>query len=188
MILNSLKEWCNDIKNTNDAIKKEQEDIVKNEKNLNIEKLLKNTQYISKIKNNQQLFDEELVKLNNNINNYEKVLLKYLNPPKTDNYKSWKPEDIVKWIITLDGGVYAQYTDKLLKALKENELSGDDLKDLTKNDLFLFGVNVFKHRVNLMKHFERLVHGGSNDDDNGDDENGGGNDKNQTDGQDEGEN
>jgi len=74
MILNSLKEWCNDIKNTNDAIKKEQEDIVKNEKNLNIEKLLKNTQYISKIKNNQQLFDEELVKLNNNINNYEKSI------------------------------------------------------------------------------------------------------------------
>jgi len=36
-------------------------------------------------------------------------------------------------------------------------MTGEDLKDLTKNDLFLFGVSVFKHRVSLMKHFENLT-------------------------------
>jgi len=41
-------------------------------------------------------------------------------------------------------------------------MQGEDLKDLTKNDLFLFGVSVFKHRVQLMKHLENLMSGNVN--------------------------
>jgi len=134
----------------------------KQEQKINLEKLLKNTQYINKIKQTRSMFEQEMKKLDDSINHYETNLQKFLSVPNAENWKAWSPPDIIKWIISLDGGVYAQYTDKLLKSFSENQMQGEDLKDLTKNDLFLFGVSVFKHRVQLMKHFENLMSGNVN--------------------------
>jgi len=77
--------------------------------------------------------------------------------PNVDNYKSWSPESIVKYVMTLDDGIYEQYTEQFLASLKENEMTGEDLPELNKNDLFSFGIKVFRHRVTLIKHFQKLA-------------------------------
>jgi hypothetical protein len=126
---------------------------------VNIDKLLKNAQYISKIKQSKQIFEKEYVNLNENINNYDSSLHKYLNPPSLNNYKLWKYDDIVKWVISLDNGIYASYGKQLFEMLKQNQMTGEDLKDLNRTDLASFGIKVFKHRVAILKHIDNLVNG-----------------------------
>lgn len=172
IVSSSMKEWHNAIKLINENIKKQEENIGNNKnksKNKgNLDKLLKNAHYISVIKQNKKKLEKELKDFDDNLVSYEKALQKYLIPPKKDNYKTWNSDDIIKWIITLDSGAFIVYTKKLSKALQENQITGDDLKDISRNDLSLFGVTVFKDRVRLMKHFESLVSGGSSDNDDND--------------------
>jgi len=85
----------------------------------------------------------------------KKQVIQNLKPQQKD-FRKWQAGDLIKWIITLDDGIYNVYTDKLYKAFKDNQITGEDIQQIGKNDLFLFGVTVFKHRVQLLKHFESL--------------------------------
>ena len=73
------------------------------------------------------------------------------------------PKEICRYIISLDNNNFAQYTDKLQKSLVENDLDGDDIKDICKNDLIPFGISKFKHRTIIYNGLQKLVNGNVND-------------------------
>ena len=52
-----------------------------------------------------------------------------------ENYKNWNYDNITDWIISLDDGIYEKYENKLREILKDEEMCGDLLSNLDKNDL-----------------------------------------------------
>jgi len=83
--------------------------------------------------------------LNDNDNNKNKL-----------NYKSWNCEDIMKWILTLEDGMFLDYCESLMEQFLFQNVKGKDLVNFDKNDLFGFGINTFSHRQSLFTHFQNL--------------------------------
>ena len=82
-------------------------------------------------------FDLNL-KINNNNNKY--------------NFQSWKTEDLIKWILTLNNGIFSQYCESLLN----QKITCTDIINLNKNDLLKLGINNISHSQNLIIHFQNL--------------------------------
>ena len=92
-------------------------------------------------------FDLKL-KINNN-NKYNKYNF---------NYKLWKTEDLIKWILTLNNGLFSQYCESLLN----QKITGKDIINFNKNDLLKFGINNISHSQNLIIHFQNLNNSSDN--------------------------
>eukprot|EP01083_Nonionella_stella_P197912 727195_1 len=79
---------------------------------------------------------------------------KVLNPK---DYVHWKYNEIVDWIISLNTSKFAKYRDKLMGTLKNEEIDGSCLSELTVNDLHRFGVDAFKDKQRIIKEIQKLV-------------------------------
>jgi len=104
----------------------------------------------------KEMIKQDLKELMDHLQLVKGLIESNLNP-KIENYKNWSPESIVKYVISLDKGIYKPYAEPLLEALKQNQMTGEDLPELNKNDLFSFGVKIFRHRVALIRHFQKLA-------------------------------
>ena len=69
--------------------------------------------------------------------------------------QNWGPKDICRYIISLHKD-YKVYSIKLEKALIENDVNGEDIQDLTRNDLIPFGITKFAHRTKILNALHKL--------------------------------
>jgi len=111
---------------------------------------------VATLQQTKEMIKQDLKELMDHLQLVKGLIESNLNP-KIENYKNWSPESIVKYVISLDKGVYQPYAETLLQSLKENQMTGEDLPELNKNDLFSFGVKIFRHRVSLIRHFQKLA-------------------------------
>ena len=77
-------------------------------------------------------------------------------------YKIWNDEQIFIWIMSLDGGRYKQYEDKLKKNLKIQQIKGEDLGAMEGGDIIDLGITAFKDKKALLSSIKKLVNQDSN--------------------------
>ena len=58
-----------------------------------------------------------------------------------NNYMEWNHHDIIIWIMSLDNGIFSHYQDILSNALKLENVTGDDLKDVDYRDIVGWGLD-----------------------------------------------
>ena len=93
--------------------------------------------------------------LDKTVFNLKKKLENQLKP-NVKNYEKWDIMAMLIWICSLDDGKYKRYSKSLKDSFIKNEVTGQDLPDMTRQDLTQFGVTVFKDRVQLEKYFQSL--------------------------------
>eukprot|EP01084_Bolivina_argentea_P141748 249064_1 len=73
-------------------------------------------------------------------------------------YKLWNVKQILIWIQGLENGRFKKYIDKLQHGFEKSEIIGEDLPDLTRNDLSSppFDIGNFRDRKQLEMHFKSL--------------------------------
>ena len=81
-------------------------------------------------------------------------------------FESWKHEQIIAWIMSLEDGRFKKYNDILSKCLSEEDVKGVDLKSVDVIDIRGWGVVNFSDRKALFGNIKSLVNG-NNDNDNG---------------------
>ena len=95
---------------------------------------------------NNQLLDNEkeyqltIKKLNDEIDNLK---LKCLD---IYNYEQWNSQQIVAWMISLDEQRFNKYRDTLLYHLNEEEIIGNDLKQMNEIDLQRWHIKSFNDK------------------------------------------
>lgn len=81
------------------------------------------------------------------------------------NYKqNWEAKDIVRYVCLLEDGKFASLADALLDSFVEQGITGAELLDIEKNDLFTMGVKNFKDRTKIYKYFQNLKSNEGDDD------------------------
>ena len=73
-----------------------------------------------------------------------------------DNYLNWDHNDILRWILGLDDGLFVVYEDQLRYALNGNKIKGVQLGKIEYDDIDAWGVTDFKHNEILQKYFQNL--------------------------------
>ena len=86
----------------------------------------------------------------------EKELLqrKTIDP---SNFVNWDHEDILSWIVSIDGGYFDKYRSILSKELNDCNLRGSDLSALNSADIRGLGVKVFHDAKKLERHIQQLI-------------------------------
>ena len=74
-----------------------------------------------------------------------------------NNFYNWKSDDILEWILSLDNGLFVEYKEILNKSLNEENLNGQNLDKVDKEDIKIWGVKDFEHRRKLYQHFQSLT-------------------------------
>ena len=86
---------------------------------------------------------------------YEELLNAKNNESK--EFESWDSDDVVKWIMNLDGRKYKKYENDLTKNIKTENIDGQCLESLDKGDLHRLGVTDFKDKKDLLQKIKELV-------------------------------
>lgn len=86
----------------------------------------------------------------------KKQVSQQLNP-QTHQYKKWTLNEMIIWIRSLENGRFIKYSEKLKQYFQSDGITASDLPDLTRNDLRTFGIELFRDRVDLEKHFQNLA-------------------------------
>eukprot|EP01084_Bolivina_argentea_P273950 466783_1 len=73
----------------------------------------------------------------------------------TKKYRNWNYENITDWILSLHEE-YKIYENVLRCKLKQEQLTGLYLCDLTNDDLDRFGIKAFKHKKSIMNEIKKL--------------------------------
>ena len=71
-------------------------------------------------------------------------------------FQNWDYKDVVEWIMKIENGLFLRYKNILLSTMKEQEITGDIIGDITMNDLDRMGIKSFKHKnilINNLKQF-----------------------------------
>ena len=80
-----------------------------------------------------------------------------------NNWKKWSYLEIIRWIISLEGGRYDKYKHVLFKKMKLRNMCGEYLIKMEKSDLeTFFGINDFGDICDLWQHIKRLINDGDN--------------------------
>ena len=88
-------------------------------------------------------------------------------------YLEWTSDELVDWIMTLDGGDrYQIYEVQLRSSFNSEGVDGQGLGDISTIELKSWGINSFKDRNNIHKHIQNVIKGGVNNNDNDNDNNG----------------
>eukprot|EP01084_Bolivina_argentea_P036326 67222_1 len=93
----------------------------------------------------------------NEINNIETAGNDTMGIMKSNNYKTWSIEDVFQWIMCLDNGAFQQYSNVLLKNLKNENAKGSCLMLLDSNDLHRFGITDIIHKKLLLQKIQKLT-------------------------------
>eukprot|EP01083_Nonionella_stella_P311612 1111666_1 len=75
---------------------------------------------------------------------------------KEKHYTQWTTNDVLRWLMQLDNGSFAPYQQTLARALNNEQIDGNDLFDLDKNDLHRLGIQTFKLKKSLLAHIQSL--------------------------------
>eukprot|EP01083_Nonionella_stella_P070894 189995_1 len=72
------------------------------------------------------------------------------------HYTQWSTRDVLNWIVQLNGGQFAMYQQRLMETLNAEQIDGNDLCDLDKDDLHRLGIQNFKLKKSLLTHIQSL--------------------------------
>ena len=72
------------------------------------------------------------------------------------NYERWDYRDVIKWIMSLENGIFIKYQCKLKISLSEWKLTGSDLPNVTKKEWKEFGVETFGHCSKIVELCKKL--------------------------------
>eukprot|EP01084_Bolivina_argentea_P290428 498874_1 len=72
------------------------------------------------------------------------------------HYTKWTTKNVLDWILNLDDGKFKSYEQKLSETLVAEQINGNDICDLDKDDLHRLGVEHFKLKKSLMDHIKCL--------------------------------
>ena len=88
--------------------------------------------------------------------------------PNTADYKEWDVEAMLRWIGQLENGRLNKYIDVLSNGFIGSGISGEDLPELTRNDLssYPFEIGHFRDKKQLEMHFKSLSSGAGGMDEN----------------------
>ena len=74
-----------------------------------------------------------------------------------NKFEEWEWDQILAWIMSCDDGRFKRYEIILAKNLKEEEISGVDLKDVDGADVKRWGITKFSDIKILCNHIKQLV-------------------------------
>ena len=72
-------------------------------------------------------------------------------------YKSWNHEQILIWFMSLENGRFKKYFDILAHNLSQEDVNGNDLKNVDVLDIKSWGVINFGDKKSLLSHIKKLV-------------------------------
>eukprot|EP01084_Bolivina_argentea_P059400 108479_1 len=75
---------------------------------------------------------------------------------KKNKYDDLGPSELVDVIISIDEQRYGKYRDKLLKRFIEEGVDGSCLKQLSKEDLYAFGITNYKDKLAIYNSIKKL--------------------------------
>eukprot|EP01084_Bolivina_argentea_P260561 440056_1 len=84
---------------------------------------------------------------------------KNIDPTK---FREWSGDEFVDWICGLEQGKYIKYESSLRNEFGKEDISGQSISDIEKNDWKGWGINNFAHRSNIQKHINNLVQQNNN--------------------------
>eukprot|EP01083_Nonionella_stella_P008601 24824_1 len=73
-----------------------------------------------------------------------------------DQYSKWNTEQILNWILSLDNGRFSKYADILSAKLKEQNIIGEDLEEVTNLVVKQWGVQDKNDKRILTNHIQAL--------------------------------
>eukprot|EP01084_Bolivina_argentea_P271468 461926_1 len=80
------------------------------------------------------------------------------NDNKTGKYViEWSTQELLNWILSVEDGRYKIFKDKLSSGFNDEQVNGQNIKDVNEQDLRHYGVNILSDRKDLMKHIQSLV-------------------------------
>ena len=88
-----------------------------------------------------------------------KSRIEVLSVPNIEEYKTWTLDQIMIWIMSLDGGKFQEYENKLRNGFVKSKISkGDVLTELDRSDLSSspFNIDEFVIKKQLINHFQSL--------------------------------
>ena len=131
---------------------KQPNDLLNKESELNKE-YIKYKENVDKICITSKAFDKNIEDIG--------LLIKKISTPDIEKYKSWKIDEILAWIQGLENGRYVKHINKLKMGFIKSEIIGEDLPELTKQDLAItpFEIGSFRDRKQLEEHFQSLLGG-----------------------------
>ena len=94
---------------------------------------------------------------------FETLRIKLLN--KRD-FREWDHQDIAQWIVSLQNGRFMKYEKTLRKVLSEEEVTGQDLVNVDRADIKLWGISKFADSKELKKCIDDLVNGRQDENEN----------------------
>ena len=84
-------------------------------------------------------------------------LNEYSNNICNDNHLNWNHEDILRWIISLNNGLFVQYQHSLRQNLKDENMNGSKLKNVYKVDIKFWGITNMDHAQILHQEIQTLI-------------------------------
>merc|ERR1712130_222740 len=91
------------------------------------------------------------------LNGKYKALLNSSKGGNTQHFESWKSEDVIRWMMSLENAKYKKYEDELSKNVRMENVDGACLSSLDKGDLHRLGITDFKDKKDLMLRIKELV-------------------------------
>lgn len=82
---------------------------------------------------------------------------KLINDIRDKNYSDWNYEDIFRWILSLNDGLFVQYQDILMQTLKQENVNGLSLNSVYKVDIKFWGINDPEHAQILHQQIQAVV-------------------------------
>merc|ERR1712176_1012288 len=91
---------------------------------------------------------------------YNELKVKYDKQQKKllldKNYTEWDCNDIVQWLCSIENGRYKKYESKISMAIKDENITGQHLMDIDKNDLHRIGITDFGDKKSVLNHIKSL--------------------------------
>ena len=88
---------------------------------------------------------------------YKELLNAVSVTDKLQHFESRKSEDVIRWIMSLEGAKYKKYEDVLSENVQTENVDGTCLSSLDKGDLHRLGVTDFKDKKDLLLRIKELV-------------------------------
>jgi len=73
------------------------------------------------------------------------------------DFEQWGTEDVLEWVLELDGGKFKKYEAALAVNVKTENIDGSCLGSLDKGDLHRLGVTDFKDKAELLAHIQERI-------------------------------
>ena len=106
---------------------------------------------------NKKLSDEckqcnmELIELKRELNELKRKCI------DTTKYLDWSSDEFIEWICSLEQGRFSKYESKLREVFKEQNICGEAIPYIQKNEWQGWGIKDYMDRTNIDKHLKHLI-------------------------------